>query len=37
VTAAISILNADLWRSWGFRPALALGHSIGEVPAAYVA
>ena len=37
VTAAISILNADLWRAWGFRPALALGHSIGEVSAAYVA
>ena len=36
-TTAINILNADLWRSWGFVPDFALGHSIGEVAAAYIA
>ena len=36
-TTAINILNADLWRSWGFAPDFALGHSIGEVAAAYIA
>ena len=28
---------AALWRSWGIEPAAILGHSVGEVTAAYVA
>ena len=36
-TTAINILHADLWRSWGFAPDFALGHSVGEVAAAYIA
>ena len=37
-TTLINILHADLWRSsWGFEPTYAVGHSIGEVAAAYVA
>ena len=37
VTTLINILHADLWRQWGYAPTFALGHSIGEVAAAYVA
>ena len=37
VTTLINILHADLWRHWGYAPTFALGHSIGEVAAAYVA
>lgn len=36
VTTVINILNADRWRTAGHRPCIALGHSIGEVAAAYV-
>ena len=37
VTTLINILHADLWRHWGYAPTFALGHSIGEVAAAYTA
>eukprot|EP00930_Biecheleria_cincta_P054812 TRINITY_DN41211_c0_g1_i1.p1 TRINITY_DN41211_c0_g1~~TRINITY_DN41211_c0_g1_i1.p1 ORF type:complete len:1928 (-),score=287.72 TRINITY_DN41211_c0_g1_i1:320-6103(-) len=37
VTVALGILNADLWRQWGVEPSIVLGHSIGEVCAAYIA
>ena len=37
VTTVINILNADSWRLWGAVPDVVLGHSIGEVAAAYTA
>jgi acyl transferase domain-containing protein len=37
VTVALNILNADLWRQWGVVPSLVLGHSVGEIAAAYTA
>jgi acyl carrier protein len=36
VTTVLNILQADLWRLWGHEPSYALGHSIGEIAAAYV-
>lgn len=36
VTTVLNILQADLWRLWGHAPSYALGHSIGEIAAAYV-
>ena len=37
ITTIISMLNADRWLSTGFVPCCALGHSVGEVAAAYTA
>lgn len=34
---AIEIALASLWRSWGIEPDCVVGHSMGEVAAAYVA
>ncbi|MES1240936.1 MAG: acyltransferase domain-containing protein [Acidobacteriota bacterium] len=35
--AALGIAVADLWRSWGIEPSAVVGHSSGEIPAAYTA
>ncbi|GHO59328.1 type I polyketide synthase [Ktedonobacter robiniae] len=34
---AIEVALAALWRSWGIEPDVVVGHSMGEVGAAYVA
>src|SRR5438876_5984439 len=34
---AIEVALAALWRSWGIKPDVIVGHSMGEVAAAYVA
>jgi len=34
---AIQIALAALWRSWGIEPQAVVGHSLGEVAAAYIA
>ena len=37
VTTIINILNTDRWRAAGHEPDVVIGHSVGEVAAAYAA
>lgn len=34
---ALQLGLSDLWQSWGIKPGAVVGHSVGEVTAAYVA
>lgn len=37
LTVVCEICLADIWKRWGYLPDVVLGHSIGELPAAYIA
>lgn len=34
---SLQIAISELWKSWGIQPAAVIGHSVGEISAAYVA
>ena len=36
-TTVVNITLCDTWRDWGYEPSFAVGHSVGEVAAAYAA
>ncbi len=36
-SVAIQIALVELWKSWGIEPGMVIGHSAGEIPAAYAA
>ena len=37
ITAVSQICLSDIWIQWGYKPDIVLGHSIGELAAAYQA
>jgi len=37
LTVASEICLADIWKRWGYEPDVVIGHSIGELSAAYLA
>jgi len=37
LTTVVNVCYAALWRLWGFSPKIAVGHSLGELGAAYAA
>jgi acyl transferase domain-containing protein/acyl carrier protein len=37
VTVAAEICLSDIWKGWGYEPDIVVGHSIGELTAAYLA
>ncbi len=37
ITVAIEICLSDIWKNWGYSPDVVIGHSVGELTAAYQA
>ena len=36
-TTVLNLCLADTWKAWGYEPSISVGHSVGEVAAAYAA